>query len=128
MSARLSSWVPALLLGVALAVCPMQGFGQQGQGKQLQQMADRLKLTDAQKEQIRPILQDEAGKLQEIRAKYQNKTTKVARKDRAKELRTVRADAQQRIDAVLTAEQRADWQKFQEERRQNRSQTRKKRK
>jgi Spy/CpxP family protein refolding chaperone len=106
----------------------MQGFGQQGQGKQLQQMADRLKLTDAQKEQIRPILQDEAGKLQEIRAKYQNKTTKVARKDRAKELRTVRADAQQRIDAVLTAEQRADWQKFQEERRQNRSQTRKKRK
>ncbi len=83
----------------------------------MQQMAERLHLTDPQKEQIRPILQEQAEKLRDVRAKYQNDTSRSARRNELKELRSLQQATQKRIDPILTPEQRKEWDKIREERR-----------
>jgi Spy/CpxP family protein refolding chaperone len=114
--------------GIALSLFLAMCWGQpdaQEPGTRLEEYQQRLNLTPSQIEQIRPILEDEAAKLREIRSKHQGDTSRRGRRSLLRELRAVQQDAQTRIDPLLTPQQRAEWTKLRAERRDELRQMRK---
>lgn len=87
-------------------------------GRLFETFKTRLKLTPEQEEQIRPILQDETGKLRAIRDKYEGQTSRRAKRSMLKDAKGVRDDARKRIEPLLTEEQKAEWKKLREEMRE----------
>jgi Spy/CpxP family protein refolding chaperone len=85
--------------------------------RRVEQFQTRLNLTPEQVAQIRPILEEEAAKLREIRAKYEGSTTRRDRARMLRELRDVQQSIEKRITPILTKEQQAEWKKIREERR-----------
>ena len=81
-------------------------------------MKERLKLTPEQEAKIRPILEEEAAKLKAVRDEHQEDGRPRDRRDALKELRAIQRDTQERVDPLLTPEQRAEWEKMREERRE----------
>jgi len=81
-----------------------------GQRERLQKMATDLNLTDAQKEQLLPILQEEGAKLKELRA-----DTSLDRRSRAQKMREIQQSFQTKINPILDEEQRKKWEKMREE-------------
>lgn len=81
----------------------------------LAHMTKRYKLTADQQSQIKPILQDEQQQMQAMRA-----DTSTSRDDKRAKMQSMRQASQQKIEAVLTDEQRqkfdADQQKMQQRR------------
>jgi Spy/CpxP family protein refolding chaperone len=77
----------------------------------MQMMSERLKLTDEQKEKLRPILQEEAQKMRELRDK---EMTPDARRAAVQDLRQA---TQKRIkdSNILTPDQLTEWTKMQEQ-------------
>ncbi len=84
--------------------------------QRLAQMQIKLDLTDEQMEQIRPILEDQAAKAQDIRNQYQGQDR---RRMRA-EMRELREETRTALSRVLTAEQLAKWQQLRDERQRKR--------
>src|SRR5437773_1004716 len=80
-------------------------------GERLQGLAEQLKLTDEQKEKIKPILQDERKKVRELR---ENKD--LARQDRVAKLKEIRDDVGTKLKPILTPEQLEKWNKLRSER------------
>lgn len=80
-------------------------------GERLQQVAEQLKLTDEQKEKLKPIFQEEAKKLRELR-----NDKDLSRQDRITRIREIREDLNGKIKPVLTAEQLETWNKIRTER------------
>lgn len=106
----------------ALGILVLSGlvFGQQSsqeRGERLQELQQRLNLSPEQIERIRPILEDEAKKAREIRAKYDGDSRR-SRIKLLRELRSLREDAQKRIEPILTPDQQAEWKKIRAERRE----------
>jgi hypothetical protein len=85
-------------------------------GARLEQLQQRLNLSEDQTAQIRPILVEEAGKLKDIRAKYEGQTSKRSRLKMLRELRDVQQTIEKRIKPILTKQQQAEWKKIREER------------
>ena len=79
-------------------------------GERLQGLAEQLKLTDEQKEKIKPILQDERKKVRELR---ENKD--LARQDRVAKLKEIREDIRAKVKPILTPEQLEKWNKLRSE-------------
>ena len=73
----------------------------------LQKVAAELNLTDDQKQQLKPILQDEAQKLKALRA-----DTSRGRAQKHAQLKAIRQDFAARAKPILTAEQVEQWQQL----------------
>jgi hypothetical protein len=84
----------------------------------LEQLQKRLNLSEDQQSKIRPILIEEAMKLQDIRAKYEGQTSRRSRLKMLRDLRDVQQNLDKRITPILTKEQRIEWKKIREERRE----------
>jgi Spy/CpxP family protein refolding chaperone len=78
----------------------------------LETMATELKLTEEQKNQLRPILKEEADKMKALRD-----DTALSAQDRRAKNREIRESINGKIKKVLTTEQWDQWQKQQAERR-----------
>ncbi len=80
------------------------GYGQQRPGgDRLEKMRERLGLTDAQVEQLRPIV---AAEMEEMRAKGKELGRDATREQRREAMQAVHEKYRDRIHAVLTAEQK----------------------
>lgn len=83
--------------------------------ERLAHMTKRYKLTADQQSQIKPILQDEQQQMQSMRS-----DTTASREDKRAKMMSMHQASQQKIEAVLTDEQKqkfeADQQKMQERR------------
>jgi protein CpxP len=83
--------------------------------KTLDRMTRRYNLTSDQQNQIRPILQDQQQQMQSLRA-----DTSMSRGDRVAKMRSMHQESAQKIEAVLTDDQRkkfdADQKKMDEHR------------
>ncbi len=114
----------AMLLGVGLCAAPMpqdQSSSQQKHGgwarhgmdpdKQLQQMGKRLNLTDAQKSQIKPILVEQQQQVQDTM-----QDSSLQAQDKRARMRAIREDGTNKINAILTDEQKAKLEQMREQR------------
>jgi Spy/CpxP family protein refolding chaperone len=81
-----------------------------GRIDRLQQVAEQLKLTDGQKEKLKPIFQEEAKNIRELR---QNK--ELSRQDRVAKLREIRKEIQDQTKPILTPEQLEKWKELRSE-------------
>lgn len=108
----------SFLLGMALLLSPVLSFGQEGQGEReghqgqsqegqrdraagrLNQMAAQLNLTDAQKEQIKPILKDQADKLRALRS-----DTSLSHEDMRSKAKEINEAAVHQIRPLLNPDQ-----------------------
>jgi Spy/CpxP family protein refolding chaperone len=107
--------VAAVVLGGLLACCPVATQGAKLAGpaggksaaakERFQDIAARLQLTDEQKQQLKPILREEAQKLKSLWAE-----TGVAKRQMHGQLNQIRQDFTARVKAILTPEQFAKWQ------------------
>jgi hypothetical protein len=77
---------------------------------QLQTIADELKLSDEQKEKIRPIVREQARKVRELR---QDKD--LSRQDRLAKFKELRESTAEKLKPILSAEQLEKWQKLRSE-------------
>jgi Spy/CpxP family protein refolding chaperone len=117
MNARVSQvrLVAAVVLGGLLVCCPVttQGANLGGPAgaklalarERFQDIAAQLQLTDQQKQQIKPILREEAQKLKSLRAE-----TGLTKQQKHAQLKQIRQDLLARIKPILTPEQLAKWQ------------------
>ena len=76
----------------------------------LQQISEELKLTDDQKEKLKPIFRDEAAKLRELR-----NDKDLSREDRVTKVKAIRDDAAAKLKPILTPEQLEKWNKLRSE-------------
>jgi Spy/CpxP family protein refolding chaperone len=80
---------------------------------------ERLALTPEQLDQIRPVLEDELGRLKALREKYgDGGQSRRERRAMAREFRQIRQSADERLRGILTKEQMNELQKIREERRE----------
>ena len=79
-------------------------------GERLKDLAEQLKLSDEQKEKIKPILQEERKKVRELR---DNKD--LSRQDRVAKLKEIRDDIRAKVKPILTPEQLEKWNKLRSE-------------
>ena len=128
--------VAVLTLGASLAIAaPNEGFGKHAgrQGMWSEKFAQKLNLSDAQKQQIQDLnksfRQDNAAFLQSFHQTMENYHTAVKAGDTAKanslkpavdsqkaQMKQLRDAQDQKISAVLTPDQRAQWQQLKAER------------
>jgi Spy/CpxP family protein refolding chaperone len=91
------------------------GHGMMDPDQRLAHMTKRYKLTADQQSQIKPILQDEQQQMQAMRA-----DTSTSREDKHAKMMSMHQENQQKIEAVLTDQQKqkfeADQQKMQQRR------------
>jgi hypothetical protein len=84
--------------------------------RQLQQMADSLKLSPDQKEQARPILMDHANQLRQLRNKYvAMPKTPANRQAMVKEAAAIRSSTDARLAKVLSADQMTTFRRMRDE-------------
>ena len=122
---RLPLFIVFGLLTAGLTLFAQQGKGERSQrmnvDQRLSQMQKQLNLTPDQVEKIRPILQDESRKMEDLRAKNQNGSAD--RSSMRKEMQQIRTDANKRIEQMLTPDQvtklRQERGKFEGRRRNN---------
>ncbi len=100
---------------VAQAQDPQAAATATADGSRWEAIKTRLKLTPDQEARIRPILQEEAGKLKAVGQKYEGQTSRKAKKAKMKEAKAIQSDAQTRINPLLTEEQQAEWKKMRDE-------------
>lgn len=102
----LTKLIPVTLMSVGLLLAQRQGGPGPRQGgnpeKRLQHMAIELDLTESQKAQLRPILEDEATKLRALRDE-----ANLTRGQRIDKMDAIVKDARERMSPILTEEQRA---------------------
>lgn len=104
-------------LGSLLLCCPVAaqgaGLGGAAGGKKapakahFKGLAQELNLTAAQKQQLKPILREEAQKLKTLRVE-----TGVTKRQKHAQLVQIHRDTLARIKGILTAEQLEKWQKL----------------
>ncbi len=85
--------------------------------EQLSEMTKRLKLTDAQKPQVKAILEDQHDQMKQLM-----ENSSGSREDNRAKMREIRDNATAKIRDLLTDEQKAKFDKMEEEHRQRRQQ------
>jgi len=85
--------------------------------KHMEHAAERLGLSDAQKEQLRPLVEQHVAKAKAIRDKYPAESSAEQRRQMYQEMHAVREEYDGQVRAVLTEEQRQEWEKMRSERR-----------
>jgi len=81
--------------------------------QKLEKMSAALQLTPAQKQQIRPILMDEAPKLKAVKA-----DTQLGPLQRAMKMRQIADDTDTKLKPILSAKQYQTWQQMRAQERQ----------
>jgi len=76
----------------------------------LQQMGQQLNLTEDQKTKLKPILQEEAQKLRELK-----NDTSSSRQEKMQKAKQIHSEYKPQIDAILTPEQQQRWQQMKQE-------------
>ena len=121
---RLSLFIVIALLTTGLTLIAQQGNRERGRmnvDQRLSRMQKQLNLTADQVEKIRPILQDESRKMEDLRTRNQNASAD--RSSMRKEMQQIRNDARKHIEQVLTPDQvtklRQQRGKFESRRRNN---------
>jgi protein CpxP len=122
---RITTWLIGLMLAGGLVFAQQsQGQDSQGQpgpgmrrgamgpGPMMERMLANLNLTDDQKLKVKPILQEQADKMQALRA-----DTSLDRQTRMQKMRDIQTETDGSLKGVLTDEQ---YTKLQTMRRQNR--------
>lgn len=80
-----------------------QPAGKRAKADPLKIMAEKLQLTDVQKEQIKPILQAEAQKLKEIRKEI------LSKQEKAVKIREAKQVTSDKVKPILTEKQLEQW-------------------
>lgn len=80
-----------------------QPAGKGAKADPLKIMAEKLQLTDVQKEQIKPILQAEAQKLKEIRKEI------LSKQEKAVKIREAKQVTSDKVKPILTEKQLEQW-------------------
>lgn len=118
-------FIPAALLALGLSL----GVGTLAQAhddkkdhgarveKHMQQAAERLALSEEQKQQLRPLVEEHLAKAKAIRDRYPAEASREQKRQMFDEMRSVRDDYDGKVRAVLSEEQRQEWDKMQSERR-----------
>ncbi|GEM_PF-473170 len=78
--------------------------------EQMQEMTEKLGLTDAQKEKLKPIWQEQGEKMKEIFG-----SADLSREQKMEKMKAVREEFAPKFKEVLTPEQFEKWQKMREE-------------
>jgi len=78
--------------------------------ERFKELSEQLKLTDDQKEKLKPIVQEERKKVRELR---DNKD--LSRQDRVAKLKEIREDVSAKLKPILTPEQLEKWNKLRSE-------------
>ena len=99
---------------------PPQAAGEShGHGRipdaQLKALTRRLNLSAEQQAQLRPILEDRATQMQAIR-----NDSNLSRTDRRSKLKDLREESTQKLEAVLTAEQKQTYEAMQQKSKEHR--------
>ena len=94
-----------------------QGRGSQNIEQRLERMATALELTEAQKKQLKPILEKQGEKMQAI---FQNQD--MSQEQRREAMTKLRAENEAQYKKILTAEQYKKWQEMAQQRRGQRGQ------
>ena len=76
----------------------------------MQQMSEVLKLTDEQKEKLKPIIKEEGEKLKALR-----EDTNVPQEEKRGKMREIMEASFAKIKPILTAEQVTKWEEFRAE-------------
>ena len=84
--------------------------------KHMAMAAERLKLSEEQKQQLRPVVEEHVAKANAIRDKYPPESSRKQKRQMFEEMRAVREDYDGKVRAVLTEEQRQEWEKMRSER------------
>ena len=102
--------IPLLVLGLIGIGLTLQARQQGNRGRRmdvehrLSQMQKQLTLTSDQVEKLRPILQDQDRKMEEVRQKRQSEGS-ADRSSFMNDVRQIRQDSMKRIEGVLTPDQ-----------------------
>jgi Spy/CpxP family protein refolding chaperone len=75
--------------------------------ERLKKLSENLNLTDEQKEKLKPIIREQAGKMRELR-----QNSDLSREDKLAKLKELREDMDKKIEPILTPEQKEKWKKF----------------
>jgi Spy/CpxP family protein refolding chaperone len=92
----------SLALAAPLLSLPAQAAHGQRDGKRLQKLADELSLTDAQKAQMKPVLQNARQQAKAIKD-----DTTLSAEDRQAKMKVLRKSTRTQTMAILTPDQRA---------------------
>ena len=76
----------------------------------MQRLVDELELSEAQREKMRPVMQEEFAKLRELR-----EDNSVAREDKLAKFRAVNQATTAKVKEILSQEQLTKWEKLREE-------------
>ena len=85
------------------------GGGATAAREAMQRMAEELKLTEDQREKLRPIFVEEFGKLRELR-----ENADLPQEDRVRKYQKLREETAAKVKPLLTPEQQAKWEKLRE--------------
>jgi Spy/CpxP family protein refolding chaperone len=83
--------------------------------ERLAKISKELALTPQQKEQLKPILQQEVADLRAVKDKYKADPSAAGKENAKKDAWAVQQKYAPQINAVLTPEQQAKWKKMKEE-------------
>jgi len=94
---------------------PGQGGGQMGHGpgqpmtadQRLQRMTKQLNLSDAQQQQIKPILENEAKQMQGLR-----EDSSLSQQDRMSKMQQIRQGTSEQIKPILNADQQQQYEQM----------------
>lgn len=104
---------------VATSLAAALAFGQAGAGpnpeQRLQRLAGQLNLTDDQKTQIKPILENEASQMKAVR-----EDSSLSREDRMQKMQTIMADSRSKISPILNDDQKKKLEEMKSQARQGR--------
>jgi Spy/CpxP family protein refolding chaperone len=119
----------ALATGLTAAPIPAKAQDQDAQTTQARQMpspdevmqrlGERLNLTDSQKEQLKPIIQDRQEKMQALRS-----DTSLRRGQRARKMKGILEDSDKKIKAILTPDQQKLYEAMEQQMRERRKERR----
>lgn len=87
--------------------------------ERLDKISKELALTPQQKDQIKPILQQEVADLRAVKEKHKGDASAAGKESAKKEAWAVHQKYSPQLNAVLTPEQQAKWKKMKEEKMKN---------
>jgi hypothetical protein len=80
-------------------------------------LAERLRLSEAERERVLAVYQEDWRRKRELVEKYRGQRGRAVSRDVGRELRTIHEDTERELQSILTPEQMADYRDYREEQR-----------
>lgn len=114
--------VGLLLFGLAVALTARPALAAQEHRataeSRLEELSKDLNLTEAQKAQLKPILQEEAQQLQEVR-----NDTSLSKEQKMAKAKDIHATHKPQINEILTPDQQKKWEEMKQKAREKKSES-----